>query len=79
MNPRPVTIFVLEPIEGTVKVTRLVKLPAPGGAKLIRRFVEPNPGKLNGDPETMLKIVPLALAVPFVSGAPPTFVKTKLN
>src|SRR5690349_16183899 len=52
--PVPTTGFVKLP-EALVTTTRLLKLPAVGGLKAIRRLVELEPGRSNGVPETILK------------------------
>src|SRR6266702_3089566 len=58
--------------------TTLVKLPAVAGAKRTTRLVEPNPDRLKGVPETILKGPALIVATPLVSAAPPRLVTTKL-
>ena len=62
-----------------VKITTLLKLPALPGAKRTTRLVEPNPDRLNGVPERIVKGPPLTVAVPLLNAAPPRFVTVKLS
>src|SRR5438552_2790349 len=75
--PLPRTALVeLPPL--LVKTTTLLKLPALVGANRTTRFVEPNPAKLKGVPDTILKDPALSVATPLVSAAPPRLVTTRL-
>src|SRR5262249_42270397 len=76
--PAPVTRLVLVPSEGTLNVTRLVKVPTPAGVKPNTRFVAEKPGRVKGEPERMENGPELTEAVPLLSVTPPWLVRIKL-
>src|SRR6266404_5365850 len=76
--PMPVTGLVLLPPLLLVKVTKLLKLAALPGVKRMTRLVEPEPGRLKGVPERMVKGPALTVATPLLRGAPPRLVMVKL-
>src|SRR5439155_11126124 len=76
--PMPVTALVLLPPLLVLTTTALLKLAALPGVKLITRFMEPKPGRVNGVPETTTNGPVLTEAVPLVSALPPRLVITKL-
>src|ERR1051325_3391845 len=76
--PVPVRALVLAPSLAEAKVTVLLNDDGLSGAKFMSRFVEPNPGMLNTELEMIVKGPPFSVAVPFVSVAPPRFVRMKL-
>src|SRR5260370_19583618 len=75
--PVPVRALVLPPLL-LLTTTTLLKLAALPGAKRTTRLVEPNPVRLKGVPETILKGPPLMVARPLLKDAPPWLVITKL-
>ena len=77
--PVPITELTLPPSFPVVMTTTLLKLAATPGAKLTTRFVEPNPGRLKGVPETTAKPLPVIVALPLVKGAPPRLLRVKLS
>ena len=75
--PTPVTVLVLVP-SLLAMVTTLLKLPALGGAKRTTKFVEPNPGRLKGEPDMIAKAPALIVATPLDKGASPRLLNVKL-
>src|SRR5260370_19662328 len=62
--PVPVRALVLLPALALLTTTTLLKLAALPGAKRTTRFVGPNPVRLKGVPDTLLKGPPLMAARP---------------
>ena len=75
--PVPMMEFVLLPSLLVVKTTTLLKLAALAGVKRTTRLDEPNPGRLKGVPERMVKGPPLTVATPLLKVAPPRLVMVK--
>src|SRR5260370_11039658 len=75
--PVPVRALVLPPLL-LLATTTLLKLAALPRAKRTSRLVEPNPVRLKGVPETILKGPPRMVARPLLKDAPPWLVITKL-
>src|SRR6266478_600409 len=78
LAPVPVTALVLFPALEVIKITRLLKLMALFGAKSTTRLVEPNPGRLKGVPERIVKGPPSRAAVPLLKVPLPRLVRVKL-
>src|SRR2546422_559371 len=68
--PVPITELVLLPPPLVITIA-LLKLPALAGVNRTTKFVEPNPDRLNGVPETRLNGDALRLAAPLVRAAAP--------
>ena len=76
--PVPVTALELLPALEVLKITWLLKLMALVGAKRTTRLVEPNPGRLKGVPERIVKGPPSRVAVPLLKLPLPRLVIVKL-
>src|SRR5439155_1017958 len=76
--PLPMTALVLLPAVLVVKTTTLLKGVASVGAKLTTILVEPEPARLKGVPDKMVKGPSLSDATPPVRGSWPRLVATKL-
>src|SRR6266478_479148 len=75
--PVPRTELVLLPSLPLVKTMTLLKLTGLVGVKRTTKLVLPNPGRLKGVPERIVKGPPFRLAAPFNKAAPPELVIVK--